>query len=80
MTASLRSSLVVLSTAALAVLSGCVSYERKPLDLDTVRDIYDEVLLLNRKPLAFGPVAEVFTGEQIEKTFAAGVAGGKERA
>ena len=49
-------------------------------DLDTVRDIYDEVLLLNRKPLAFGPVAEVFTGEQIEKTFAAGVAGGKERA
>jgi len=49
-------------------------------DLDTVRDIYDEVLLLNRKPLAFGPVADVFTGEQIEKTFAAGVAGGKEHA
>ena len=49
-------------------------------DLDTVRDIYDEVLLLNRKPLAFGPVADVFTGEQIEKTFAAGAAAGKERA
>ncbi|MGA0854420.1 MAG: metal ABC transporter ATP-binding protein [Luteolibacter sp.] len=44
-------------------------------DLDTVRDIYDEVLLLNRKPLAFGSVADVFTGEQIEKTFATTVAG-----
>jgi ABC-type Mn2+/Zn2+ transport system ATPase subunit len=40
-------------------------------DLDTVRDIYDEVLLLRRKTVAFGPVAEVFTGDNIEKTFTA---------
>lgn len=40
-------------------------------DLDTVRDIYDEVLLLRRKTVAFGPVAEVFTNDNIEKTFTA---------
>lgn len=38
MTAPTRRSLAALSTAALAVLSGCVSYERKPLDLDAVRE------------------------------------------
>ncbi|HSP44301.1 MAG TPA: metal ABC transporter ATP-binding protein [Luteolibacter sp.] len=39
-------------------------------DLDTVRDIYDEVLLLRRKAVAYGPVAEVFTPEKIDQTFA----------
>jgi ABC-type Mn2+/Zn2+ transport system ATPase subunit len=39
-------------------------------DLDTVRDIYDEVLLLRRKTMAYGPVADVFTADHIEKTFA----------
>lgn len=39
-------------------------------DLDTVRDIYDEVLLLRRKTVAFGPVEQVFTPEKIERTFA----------
>jgi ABC-type Mn2+/Zn2+ transport system ATPase subunit len=38
-------------------------------DLDTVRDIYDEVLLLRRKAVAFGPVDSVFTPEMIHETF-----------
>lgn len=38
MTVPTRRSLAVLSLAALAVLSGCVSYERKPLDLDAVQE------------------------------------------
>ena len=40
-------------------------------DLDTVRDIYDEVLLLRRQTMAFGPVRETFTSNNIEKTFTA---------
>lgn len=38
-------------------------------DLETVREIYDEVLLLNRTQLAFGPVAEVFHDDLLEQTF-----------
>jgi ABC-type Mn2+/Zn2+ transport system ATPase subunit len=38
-------------------------------DLDTVRDIYDEVLFLRRKAVAFGPVDSVFTPEMIHETF-----------
>jgi ABC-type Mn2+/Zn2+ transport system ATPase subunit len=38
-------------------------------DMDTVRDIYDEVLLLRRSMVAFGPVAEVFTTEKLDQTF-----------
>lgn len=38
-------------------------------DLDTVKDIYDQVLLLRKQPVAFGPVSEVFTPEAINKTF-----------
>ena len=38
-------------------------------DLDSVRDIYDEALLLRRHTIAFGPVAEVFTEDLLEKTF-----------
>ncbi len=45
-------------------------------DMDTVRDIFDEVLLLRCKAIAFGPVAEVFTEAGLEATF--GPAGGKE--
>ena len=47
-------------------------------DMDTVRDIYDEVLLLRRKAIAFGTVAEVFTEEKLEATFGALPDDGKE--
>ena len=30
-------------------------------DLNTVADLFDEVLILNRRAVAFGPVQEVFT-------------------
>jgi ABC-type Mn2+/Zn2+ transport system ATPase subunit len=40
-------------------------------DMETVRDIYDEVLLLRRKAIAFGPVAEVFTEDHLAETFGA---------
>ncbi len=38
-------------------------------DLDTVRDIFDEALLLRQHGIAFGPVAEVFTDALLEQTF-----------
>jgi ABC-type Mn2+/Zn2+ transport system ATPase subunit len=38
-------------------------------DMDTVRDIYDEVLLLRRRMIAFGSVADVFTSENLDETF-----------
>lgn len=44
-------------------------------DMDTVRDIYDEVLLLNRREVAFGPVSEVFNEAMLDQTF-----GGREAA
>lgn len=44
-------------------------------DMDTVRDIYDEVLLLKGRSIAFGGVDEVFTPEWLDVTF-----GGKEAA
>ncbi len=44
-------------------------------DMDTVRDIYDEVLMLRRRTIAFGPVAEVFNEAMLEETF-----GGREEA
>lgn len=40
-------------------------------EIDTVRDIYDEVLLLRKSPVAFGPVREAFTEENLTKTFGA---------
>ncbi len=40
-------------------------------DMDTVRGIYDEVLLLRRKAIAFGPVAEVFNEAALDATFGA---------
>ncbi len=47
-------------------------------DMDSVRDIYDEVLLLRRKMVAFGPVAEVFNDALLAKTFDEPVGTGKE--
>jgi len=47
-------------------------------DMDNVRDIYDEVLLLHRRAIAFGPVAEVFTAAGLEATFGVLPASGKE--
>jgi len=38
-------------------------------DMDTVRDIYDEVLLLRRHMIAYGAVTEVFTDEKLDETF-----------
>ncbi len=49
-------------------------------DLDTVREIYDQALLLRRKCLAFGPVGDVFTGALLEQTFAQPSTAGKELA
>jgi len=47
-------------------------------DMATVRDIYDEVLLLKRRAIAFGPVAGVFTEAGLVATFGALPAAGKE--
>lgn len=38
-------------------------------DLDTVRDIYDEVLILKTEALAFGSVSQVFTEENLDRAF-----------
>jgi ABC-type Mn2+/Zn2+ transport system ATPase subunit len=40
-------------------------------DLATVPSLFDEVLLLNRTPVSFGPVASAFTAQSIETAFAA---------
>lgn len=46
-------------------------------DLDTVRDIYDEVLLLRRHQVAFGKVADVFTPANIAATMDSAAPAGK---
>jgi ABC-type Mn2+/Zn2+ transport system ATPase subunit len=38
-------------------------------DLNTVRDIFDQVLILNRRPVAFGGVAEAFTPENLTAAY-----------
>ena len=38
-------------------------------DLNTVPQLFDEVLVLATRPLAFGPVAEILTPELIDRTF-----------
>lgn len=38
-------------------------------DLQTVEEYFDEVLFLNREVIDAGPVVEVFTDENIEKTY-----------
>lgn len=47
-------------------------------DLDTVRDIYDEVLFLNRTPIAFGAVSTTFTEDNLNATFDSLPTSGKE--
>ncbi|MCX6877168.1 MAG: metal ABC transporter ATP-binding protein [Verrucomicrobia bacterium] len=47
-------------------------------DLDSVRDIFDEALLLRRTGIAFGPVARVFTAANLTETFEPGRPAGKE--
>lgn len=39
-------------------------------EMESVKDIYDEVLLLRKHAVAFGAVADVFTPEKLEETFA----------
>lgn len=38
-------------------------------DLQTVPEYFDEALLLNLRAVAYGPVAEVFTTENLQKTY-----------
>lgn len=38
-------------------------------DLKTVPDLFDTLLMLNREMVAFGSTSEVFTNENLEKTF-----------
>ncbi|MGD7652009.1 MAG: metal ABC transporter ATP-binding protein [Verrucomicrobiales bacterium] len=38
-------------------------------DMTTVRELYDEVLLLRKKQIAFGPVSEVFDESRLSETF-----------
>jgi manganese/zinc/iron transport system ATP- binding protein len=38
-------------------------------DLQTVRQYFDDVMLLNMRIVAAGPVAEVFTDENLKKTY-----------
>lgn len=38
-------------------------------DLETVRDYFDEVLLLNMRLVATGPVSQVFTRENLRRTY-----------
>jgi ABC-type Mn2+/Zn2+ transport system ATPase subunit len=62
------------SKAALAETLKQITHEGRLViashhDMDTVRDIYDEVLLLRRRAVAFGPVAEVFTEDKLNETF-----------
>ena len=47
-------------------------------DMDTVHEIYDEVLLLRRRAVAFGTVQAVFTDALLAETFDAPQGAGKE--
>ena len=42
-------------------------------DLKSVPELFDQVIFLNRKLIAFGETAEIFTEENIERTFGAQV-------
>jgi ABC-type Mn2+/Zn2+ transport system ATPase subunit len=71
------------SKAALATLLRSLAAEGRLVvashhDLETVRDIYDEVLLLKRRTIAFGGVASTFTDENLNATFGKLAASGKE--
>lgn len=39
-------------------------------DLKTVPDLFDEVVMLNRQLVAYGTIAEAYTPENVERTFA----------
>jgi ABC-type Mn2+/Zn2+ transport system ATPase subunit len=45
-------------------------------DLPSVREIFDQVLLLNGELIAAGPTREAFTGENVERTFKTSVFSG----
>lgn len=71
------------SKAALATLLRDLASEGRLVvashhDLDTVKDIYDEVILLKRRKIASGPVSAIFTEANLNKAFGslAGVGGG----
>ena len=69
------------SKAALATLLRSMAAEGRLVvashhDLDTVRDIYDEVLMLRREAVAFGRVDAVFSETNLAATF--GPLAGKE--
>lgn len=49
-------------------------------DLNTVRDYFDHVVILNKKLVASGRVEEVFTKENIERAYASRVGGENELA
>jgi len=71
------------SKAALAALLRDLAAEGRLVvashhDLDTVKDIYDEVLLLKRRTIGFGPVSEVFTEANLNAAFGPLSAAGKE--
>lgn len=73
------------SKAALAAVLRSLALEGRLVvashhELETVRDIYDEVLMLKRRSVAFGPVRDVFTEENIESTFSPVEKSGKELA
>ena len=62
------------SKAALATLLRDLASEGRLVvashhDLDTVQDIYDEVLLLKRRKIASGPVSAIFTEANLNKAF-----------
>jgi ABC-type Mn2+/Zn2+ transport system ATPase subunit len=42
-------------------------------DLETVRDLFDHVILLNGEQVAAGPVAECFTEQNLTRAFSARV-------
>ena len=38
-------------------------------DLSTTKEYFDQLLLLNMRKVAFGPIAEVYTHELLQKTY-----------
>jgi ABC-type Mn2+/Zn2+ transport system ATPase subunit len=71
------------SKAALAALLRTLAAEGRLVvashhELETVKEIFDEVLLLKRHAIAFGPVAQVFTEENLSAAFGPVAKSGKE--